>query len=66
MDDDHKAIIRLARLNVAESQQMVANAKEAAARYQALCESARRQLAADLALLEGLKAAQERTGIIRG
>jgi uncharacterized protein YeaO (DUF488 family) len=65
VDDNHKAIIRLARVNVAESQQLVHEAREATRKYNEFCERVRQQIAADLAVIESLKAAYSRTGIIR-
>jgi hypothetical protein len=63
---DDKKLVRLAQANVARSRQAIADATEATSRCEALCEAARERLAADMALLERLKDAHERTGIIRG
>jgi hypothetical protein len=66
VDNDHKALIRLARLNAAESRKMAQLAKEAARRSQEACDAARQKLADDLAYIERLKASHARSGIIRG
>jgi hypothetical protein len=65
VDDDHDALMRLAWINVAESQQMVSHAREVTLRYHEFCERVRRQVAADLTLIESLKTACSQTGIIR-
>jgi hypothetical protein len=66
VDEDHDALIRLARLNAAEARKMAQMAREAARRSHEACDAARQKLANDIAYIERLKASHARTGIIRG